>query len=418
MTSVQGLRSTSRTRGERFTSHIPVTVLEERIRKVRAALDQRGIDALVVFASPRSLGSRTKTAGYVQYLAGFASKPTPSTVVLTASGSASILTFGVHESREFRQRSSWLGDVVQVGEQRLHPGAAAKILTDAGIARGARIGVVGTEELNHAAYQAVVEQFSGFETVEAENVLDRLRLTRTPEEVEMLRISAKISDAMVAAGMAEAGRPGASGPSIVAEIEYTGRLLGADVANCWLSVGEAPSTTYFEFMELPPAVGPADRVQMGTTTAYEGYFGQCLRMGVRGTASKQLVETAEVLLTIQDAALAAMRPGEPLHRVIDVIEAMFEEHAPYSRESDPFRFQSCHGLGLSYVEPGMARDLNPLRDKSHDAQGVVIEPNMVIEVHPNFTVPGLGCVVAGDMALITENGAEWITESPRGLWDL
>ncbi|MDP5227628.1 MULTISPECIES: M24 family metallopeptidase [Arthrobacter] len=403
---------------ERYTARIPDSVLQARVARIRAALLEQGIDALVAFASPRMLGSRTRTAGYVQYLAGYAAKPTPSTVVLTASGPAAILTFGAHETREFGVRAGWFGEVIQTGEQRLHPAAAAKFLAQAGIAAGSRIGLVGTEELTHAAFAGVEQELGGFETVAAEDVLDRLRLTRTPEEVEMFRISARISDAMVAAAFAESTRPGASGPSIVAEIEHTGRLLGADLANCWLSVGEEPPTTYFEFMELPAEVTDRDRVQMGTTTSYEGYFGQCLRMGVRGTPSAELVKYSEILLNIQDAALAAMRPGEPLHRVIDVIEDMYAEHAPFTRETDPFRFQSCHGLGLSYVEPGMARDLNPLRDKSLDSDGVLIEPGMVIEVHPNFTVPGLGCIVAGDMALVTADGAEWITESPRGIWQL
>ena len=141
-------------------------------------------------------------------------------------------------------------------------------------------------------------------------------------------------------------------------------------------------------------------------------------MGVRGSASAELAAWADVLIQIQDAALAVMRPGAPLHSVIDVIEEQYAEHAPFTRETDPFRFQSCHGLGLTYVEPGMARDLNPLRDRSLDDFGVMIEKGMVIEVHPNFTVPGLGCIVAGDMALVTDDGAEWITESPRGIWEL
>nr|MBS1899020.1 aminopeptidase P family protein [Actinomycetota bacterium] len=403
---------------ERFTGTVPVPVLEARIERVRTAMIADDVDALIVFGSPRLLGSRTKTAGYVQYLGGYSARPTPSTVLLSASGAAAVLAFGVHEHREFSRRSAWLGEIVQAGEQRLHPEAAARILAEAGIPRGARIGVIGIDELSHPAHQELTERFREYRIVAAEGLLDRLRLTRAPEEVDMLRTSARISDAMIAAAFAESARPGASGPSVMAEIEHTGRLLGADSANCWLSIGEEPPTTYFEFMELPDLITDSDRVQLGTTTAYEGYFGQCLRMGVRGRPDAKLTAYAEILLQIQDAALAAMRPGEPLHRVIDVIEDQYALHAPFTRETDPFRFQSCHGLGLTYVEPGMARDLNPLRDRSLDDSGVLIEKGMVIEVHPNFTVPGLGCIVAGDMALVTDDGAVWITESPRGIWEI
>ena len=107
-----------------------------------------------------------------------------------------------------------------------------------------------------------------------------------------------------------------------------------------------------------------------------------------------------------------MKPGAKLHVVSDTIEQMIDKICPYSRQTDPFRFQSCHGLGLSYVEPAMARDLNAGRDRNLDVDGITVTENMVVEIHPNFTMPGLGHVCAGDMALVTGQGAEWVTEFP------
>ena len=78
-----------------------------------------------------------------------------------------------------------------------------------------------------------------------------------------------------------------------------------------------------------------------------------------------------------------------------------------SRQTDPFRFQSCHGLGLSYVEPAMAWDLNATRDRDFDdVDGITITENMVVEIHPNCSMPRLGHVCAGDMALVTSQGAD------------
>jgi len=42
----------------------------------------------------------------------------------------------------------------------------------------------------------------------------------------------------------------------------------------------------------------------------------------------------------------------------------------------------------------------------------------VFEIHPNFTVPGLGHVCAGDVAVATARGGEWLTKFPRGWWSL
>ena len=73
-------------------------------------------------------------------------------------------------------------------------------------------------------------------------------------------------------------------------------------------------------------------------------------------------------------------------------------------------------LGLDYSEPGLAEALSPRRDKSRDATGPLLRPGMVFEIHPNFTLPALGHVCAGDVALVTETGAEWLTRFPRGIF--
>jgi Xaa-Pro aminopeptidase len=173
-----------------------------------------------------------------------------------------------------------------------------------------------------------------------------------------------------------------------------------------------------EQMELTDRIGPHDRVQLGTSLTYQGYFAQGLRIGTLSKPPAKLLEYADILTEIQDAALAVMRPGAKLHLVSDAIESAIDEHCPYERSKDPFRFQSCHGLGLNYVEPGMARDLNAKRDKTVDPAGVSMAENMVIEIHPNFTHPDLGHICAGDMALITASGAQWLTAYPRGIQEI
>ena len=110
--------------------------------------------------------------------------------------------------------------------------------------------------------------------------------------------------------------------------------------------------------------GLGDRIQLGTIVSYEGHYGQGLRMGVRGTPSRALKDCASVLEEIQDTALAQLVPGRPIHVVVDVIEALIDRHCPFARADDPFRFQSCHGLGLDYSEPCMARALSPVRSPS------------------------------------------------------
>jgi Xaa-Pro aminopeptidase len=242
-----------------------------------------------------------------------------------------------------------------------------------------------------------------------------LRLKRHPAEVDLHKRAAEISDAMIAAAMEWAVRPGVTPARVMAEVEAEGRRAGADSASLWLATGKTPSTTYFELFELAPAIEQGDRIQLGTNVSFEGHFAQGLRIGVLGEPSRELADAAKMLLDMQDAAFAELVPGRPLHHVVDALERLIDENCPYRRDDDPFRFQSCHGLGLNYNEPGMAAALTPLPHRAKAAEELTVTENMVLEIHPNFTVPGLGHVCAGDVALATVEGAQLLTHYPRGL---
>ncbi|MFD7156591.1 M24 family metallopeptidase [Kribbella sp. NPDC059898] len=399
-----------------MTHEIPVEVLRKRLDRVRGWMAEQDVDVLIGYGAPGWMGSRTLTAGYVRYLTGWTSSGLPAMVVLPREGTASIITMGPHDTRAFELRSSWFGDIERAGAAT----GWGKTVSDH--VRRLAPGRVATFGFGEVPYPLAVDLYAaldGHPQVDAEPTLDAMRLVRDPEEIEMHRIGAGISDAMIQAAMAGAVADGMTGDRLMATIENTGRLLGAGTPGTWLTLDEHPVTTYMEAMEIAKPVGPNDRVQLGTNLSYQGYFAQGLRIGVRGKPSAKLREYAEHLIEIQDAGLAAMVPGAKLHTVSDAIESGIDKFCPYERDKDPFRFQSCHGLGLNYVEPGMARDLNARRDKSRDGEdGVTIVEGMVIEVHPNFTTPEVGHVCAGDMALVTSTGAEWLTKFPRGLFQL
>lgn len=396
-------------------AQISTAVLAARTDRVRAWMTANDVDALIVYGAPAALGSRTVTAGYVRYFTGWMTTGLPAMLVVPRHGRPTVITMGPHDTRAFELRASWFGDVLAAGQVDRYPAEVRKALDALG---SGRIATVGTGEMNGPLLAALTSALAGRETIDAQPAVDEQRLIRHAEEVEMHRAGAAISDAMIRTAMEHAVLPGMTGPRLMADVEHAGRELGAGTPTAWLAIGEKPVTTYMEQMELAESIGSADRVQLGTSLTYQGYFAQGLRIGTLTKPSPKLLEYADVLMDIQDAALAAMRPGAKLHLVSDAIESAIDKHCPYERDKDPFRFQSCHGLGLNYVEPGMARDLNARRDKTLDPAGVVMAENMVIEIHPNFTHPELGHICAGDMALITANGAEWLTSYPRGIQEI
>lgn len=377
-----------------------------RIRQGRRLLDQLGLDALMAYSAPRGLAAGTRTSGNIGWFAGFSPIWASSLLVLTPERAA-IIAPGKNEVRLFTTR---VGEAFEV----LGPGPAGIMDRATELLAGyTQVGTAGAAELPLAFAAQLASAQPRATAIDPD--LRALRLKREPVEIALHRRASEISDAMIARAFAYAATPGATPARLMAEVEHEGRAHGADVSRLWLATGPTPPVTYFDMFELPTTLRRGDRVQLGTMVSYEGYFAQGLRIGSLGLPDPLLVDAVDRICAIQDAALEQIWPGQPVHGLVDLIETRINAICPFSRNTDPFRFQSCHGLGLDYSEPGVAEALSPRRDRSQDATRPVFQPGMVFEIHPNFTLPGLGHVCAGDVALVTETSAEWLTRFPRGV---
>jgi len=382
---------------------------ERRIQQGRTLMDALGLDAILAYSAPRGLAAGTRTSGNLGWFAGFSPIWAPSLLVLTAD-TAAIIAPGKNEIRLFETRVGAAFEVHGAGPDGLMA-KAPELIGDQG-----RIGIAGADELPPRLVECLAAY--GAKKIDIDADLHALRLVREPVEIELHRKASAISDSMIERAFAYAASPDAIPARMMAEVEHEGRWLGADVSRLWLSTGPQPPVTFFEMFELPPTLEKGDRVQLGTMVSYEGYFAQGLRIGSMGPATPALIDMVSRIEAIQDDALALMQPGRPVHELGDLIEARIDAICPYSRENDPFRFQSCHGLGLDYSEPGLAPALSPQRDRNLDAKGPIFQPGMVFEIHPNFSRPDLGHVCSGDVALVTEMGAEWLTRFPRGVFEI
>lgn len=380
--------------------------LRKRLAKARAIMSEAGVDALLVCGNPSRIGG----GGTLAHLVGWSPGESYSTLVVPMAGDLVVIAEGPNITSVFNQRLAGIG-----AAQAYSDGAdmAAKTVHALRATDPARIGVAGEAQMSHQLHLSIAAAFP--RKTSLDEPLDDMRLVRDLEELAIQQISTDVAEEMVHTAMNVARRGGATPLDIMAETEFRGRQLESENPRLWLATGEHPQSTYYELFELQRTIGPRDRIQIGTTVQMEGYFAQCLRTGVRGTPSRELLDCTARLVEIQDKALAALVPGEPLARLSDVLEAEIDAFCPYERTADPFRFQSCHAIGISYAEPSCAGALNAQRDKSRDAEGPLVTENMVLEIHPNFTLPSLGHVCIGDMALVTATGARWMTNLPRAL---
>ncbi|HEY9290077.1 MAG TPA: M24 family metallopeptidase [Microlunatus sp.] len=377
----------------------------ERIAALQHQLRRLGVDGYLAYAT----GSG-ESSGTVRYLTGWMPSTSEVLLYVPADGVPTLISADKNRARAFAGVVGNRCRVIKTGNLIT---SLAQLISE--LPSAAKIGCAGWCDLTVGRQNELTRTLAGHSTIDLEPVVTALRSRRSDLEVELHRAATEVADAMVARAMELAAEPDVTGTDIMAEVEVTGRRLGADRAGCWLALGSRPAETYFETFELAPRLERGDRLQIGTTVLWGGRFSQVLRIGVLGDPSAELVEMAEQLIEAQDAALDAMRIGEPVTGIGDALEARIDRLCPYPRAQDPFRFQSCHALGASYSEPWSAPFLAADRDPTSDHLAPLIEPNQTYEIHPNFTSADLGHVCAGDVAVVTPTGAEWMSHTPRGL---
>jgi Xaa-Pro aminopeptidase len=388
---------------------IPQDILQSRIERAQALADERGFSALVLCSASRS-GGAGQSGGNTAYFLGYTTWSGHTTLVIPREGRPVVIGPGSNERRMLIARVSEIAEVRQAAD--IGAGLVAA-LGELGIREDEPIGIAGRLDMPVRYERSVASRLPRL--IDIDGAVHGLRAVVAPQDVALQRRASEISDIMIGRAMEAAIEKGMTPARLMAEVEYAGRSLGAESAKLWLAVGRNPVVTSFEFFELPETIEPGDRVQLGTTVCHEGHFTQGLRMGILGEPSAELVEADRTLLAIQDAALAVMGPGRPAHVVSDVLEGLIDANCPYTRQTDPFRFQSCHQLGLDYSDAPLFAALNASRDRYGDARGPLLREGQVIEIHPNYNLPGIGHVCAGDAALVTATGAEWLTKYPRGL---
>lgn len=279
-----------------------------------------------------------------------------------------------------------------------------KVIADL-VRRGARrVGFMGP-----LAYRKCKKLEGAFEDlVDMNREYVELRLTKSAEEVDWMRIGAAFSDAAIEA-LRQEMRPG-----------LTERDLWDITERAYLRHGGSTYIHYFGVTQMAkpdcqiPRQFPENReVQAGDVvfTEISGMFwdypGQILRTFTVGADPtplyRDLYATAEAAY---DAIAAVLRAGTELERIIEVSGVI--EKAGFTTCDD-----LVHGFGGGYFPPVLgtkSRPAGPLPDMK-------LEAGMTIVVQPNVVTPDQRAgVQVGELVLITERGFERLHKAPRALF--
>jgi Xaa-Pro dipeptidase len=269
-------------------------------------------------------------------------------------------------------------------------------------AGGGRIGVIGPVPWRAAAKLAEVGTPVGLDAD-----YTTLRLVKSDEEIEWLRVGCELTDRAV-----EALRDGAA-PGV------DERELGAMVEAAYLGRGGTTNIHYFATtpMDEPgisaPAQWPSDRrLRAGDalvceiSAAWWDHVGQVLRTFTIGAEPTPLYrELHDVADAAFDAVAGALRAGATAQDLVDASGVI--EDAGFTTRDD-----LVHGFVGGYLPPVLgtrSRMLAPVPDFTFEAgMTVVVQPNVV-------TTDESAGVQTGELLLVTEDGAQRLHSVERGL---
>jgi Xaa-Pro aminopeptidase len=241
------------------------------------------------------------------------------------------------------------------------------------------------------------------EIVEASDLVDAVRAIKSPEEIDRMRRSAAMQDAMMKAAF-EAVVPGRRDMEVMAAAELVGRSLGSEQGWYMCASGE-PGTAA---VMAPPhlqnhVIKPGDEFTLLVENSGPGgYYTELGRTCVLGRASQELKDEFAIVLEARAHTLALLKPGASCKEI-------WEKHNDFMRRRqrpEEARLY-CHSQGYDMVERPLVRF----------DETMTIEKNMVLACHPTY-VTARTYSWACDNYLIGENGPERIHAFPEVITEI
>ncbi|MBU2960295.1 M24 family metallopeptidase [Citreicella sp. C3M06] len=371
----------------------------------RAALWQAlQADAILVFGYGDALGAGSASHGAMRYLTGWNSHEAQSLAILTPEGCRLLIG------------SPFLAPPTGLDAAALPAsGWGASIAAQLGTAR--KLATVGFGEMPQATFESLRAALGPATLTPADAILSRLRAIKHRSEVAAMQAGAALCDDLFDR-LPQLLRRGEPVWKTQTRLETHAKLEGAEYCRTWLTVRAAADRPRYWPEENRDTPKHGDQVLFGIALTVDGYWAHGIRMGAMG----QIAPDHQTLWQIaEDALIAAQTALTPGQLVQDVEAAISDVVVPRSAHWPGVqRFRGGHGLGLSYEEPLLSgafpQHWGPEAFRDCPPLPVAVECAMMLELHPNLFVPGLGGAALGEMMLTEPGGARPLLHFPRQMF--
>jgi Xaa-Pro dipeptidase len=265
---------------------------------------------------------------------------------------------------------------------------------------GKRIGVE-PRQMRLLEFRYVMSGATEADFPDASDVVSSLRVRKEAQEVAAIRKAVKVAQSALEATI----------PLI--KVGMTEKELASELVVQLLRHGSQSEMPFAPIVSAGPnsanphalpsdrKIQPGDLLVVDWGAAVDGYISDLTRTLAVGEVEVEYREIHQIVLEANAAGQAAGKPGVPCAN-IDIAARTVIEKAGYGRY---FTHRTGHGIGMEGHEDPYMRGDNMQ----------VLEPGMAYTVEPGIYLPERNGVRIEDNMVITETGAECLSDMPRGL---
>jgi Xaa-Pro dipeptidase len=375
---------------------LPFAVEEyrERVRRVQREMATLDLDALLchTFSSICYLTGLETIASYKYFV-----------LLIPRDGEPTLLgqAFELYNA----WASVWLEDRVghELDEDPID--ATRRLVAERGLGR-ARLGIEQNSfDLRGDTYDRVRAALPDARWVEAGGLIERVKLIKSPAEIEAVRRAARLTDLGMRAALDEvaAGRT----DNEVAAAAYAAIIAGGGEYMCLdpiVTVGPRSGLPHSTHRRV--AIRPGDTVFVEIGACVDRYTAPLMRTVVVGPPSGEVRRAADACRAANDATIAGLRPGIAAHEVALTAERTWADVLPGRIWHGIY----AYSVGLSFPPKW---DDCPFAVRATDEDRV--RAGMVLHATTSLREPGRWGVTFSETVVVTAGGCERLTATPREL---
>jgi len=248
-----------------------------------------------------------------------------------------------------------------------------------------------------------LESSIAIEWVEIDNMVEKIRMIKDENEIELIAKAASIGDAAFS-HIITVIKPGMTEIDVAIELEFFMKKQGASKLSFDTIVASGKRSSLPHAVPTEKIIAEGDFVTLDFGCIYNGYCSDMTRTIVVGHASDKQKEIYNIVLEAQLYAVNNVKAGI-LGKVGDAFARDIISKAGYLKN---FGHGLGHSLGLEVHEQPRFSLLSE----------ELIEEGMIMSVEPGVYIPDFGGVRIEDLVLMTKEGIRNFCSSPKELIEI